>query len=702
MRLGKIRVYSLAKDLGIDSRLLLPVLAGLGVKVSSHASSIDEEVAEKVRLVVQQAQKQRQTAAKAATAPATATAEAPAAEATPEAAEPSERERELSPEEIALAAVGGPELLTTGAPPKGKRAKDEPEAEPEELPEEEPEVLGEPEPVLVVEEPTVEAEAVPAEQEVEEVKPPTRLRAQHGDRPPHAIDVPPVVTVMGHVDHGKTTLLDAIRDTNVTSTESGGITQHIGASEIIYNSHPIVFLDTPGHEAFTAMRARGASVTDLAVLVVAADDGVMPQTIEAINHATAAEVPIIVAITKTDLPEANPDRVKQQLAERNLVPEEWGGDTIMVNVSSVTREGLDNLLEMILLVAEVQELWADPDADLAGVVVESKLDSSRGPLATVLVRNGKLSVGDPVVCGIACGRVRQMIDSHGEKVQCAMPGVPVEVVGLSNVPDAGDLVEKPKSLKQARAICAERQAALRERRQAVTDQVTLEQLFDQMQQVPARELNLVLKGDVWGSVEALAQSLEGLNQHYEDVQLNVLHSGVGPINDSDVLLARASNAVVVGFHVGIDEAAARGAEEAGVDVRTYDVIYHAVNDISAAMAGLLEPEQRERAIGQAEVRALFRASRVGVIAGCFVTEGVLQRGAQLRVRRGDEVIYTGVLSSLRRFQDDVTEVEAGFECGVSLQDFDDFQEGDTLEAFVIEEVRRQPVTTQTAARSTGQ
>jgi translation initiation factor IF-2 len=455
----------------------------------------------------------------------------------------------------------------------------------------------------------------------------------------------------------------------------------------------IIFLDTPGHKAFTAMRARGAQVTDMAVLVVAANDGVMPQTLEAMDHARNAGVPILVAVNKTDLPDANPDRVKQQLAEHGLVPEDWGGQTVCVPLSALTGQGISDLCEMILLMAEMEDLWADPEGEFIGVVVESRLDAARGPLATVLVRNGSLSVADAVLAGTSAGKVRQMVDPHGKSRKTAVAGTAVEVVGLSKVPDAGELVEKRASLREARAEADERQLATKKRRGARPAQVALEKLLGQIEAGEVEDLNLIIKGDVWGSVEALRQSLEGLNEHYEGVRVRVIHTGVGEISETDVLLARASNAIVVGFHVGVDATTLREAEQSSVQLRYYDVIYEAIDDISAAMAGLLPPTLIERELGHAQVRATFRASKLGVIAGCLVTDGVMRRGTLIRVLREGEQVFQGRLDSLRHLKEDRTELEAGFECGINVQGFDAWKEGDIIEAYVVEEKRAVPVTT---------
>ena len=489
---------------------------------------------------------------------------------------------------------------------------------------------------------------------------------------------PPVVTVLGHVDHGKTTLLDTIRHTNVAAGEFGGITQHIGAYQVDRGGRRITFIDTPGHEAFTALRARGAQVTDIAVLVVAADDGVMPQTVEAINHARAAQVPIVVAINKVDLPQANPERVKQQLAELGLVPEEWGGDVVMVPVSARTGEGIEELLEMILLVAELHDLRADPRKPARGTVLEARLDRGRGPVATVLVQEGTLAVGDAVVVGEAYGKVRAMTDDRGQRLPEAGPSTPVEVVGLSDVPTAGDLLEVVPDERRAKAVAEER----RERRRAA--ELTQARKGSVEELVEVRELRLVVKADVHGSLEAITGALQRLQT--EEVKLNVLHAAVGAVTESDVMLAAASRAVVLGFNVRPDPAARQLAEQEGVDVRLYRIIYEALDDVQALIKGLAAPKRTEVILGRAEVRRIFPISRVGTVAGCYVVEGRISRSAQVRLVRDGTVVYDGRVASLRRFKDDVREVAAGFECGMVLENFQDIKEGDVIEAYAVQEL----------------
>jgi len=496
----------------------------------------------------------------------------------------------------------------------------------------------------------------------------------------------PIVTVMGHVDHGKTSLLDAIRKTNITQTEAGGITQHIGAYMVNINNRKICFIDTPGHEAFTAMRARGAQVTDIAVLVVAADDGVMPQTVEAINHAKAANVPIIVAINKIDKPTANIDRIKQQLVEYSLVPEDWGGDTIMVPVSARTGEGIEELLEMILLVAEMEELKANPNRKAVGTIIEAQLDKGKGPLATVIVQKGTLKVGSVVVSGSSYGRVRAMFDDKGRGVKKALPSTPVVILGLSEVPNAGDLLYEVDDEKTARTIAEKYQEKLREQQIKAEQKVSLDDLFERIKQGEIKELNIIIKADVRGTIEALKQSFEKLSN--EEVKINIIHSGVGGITESDVMLASASNAIIVGFNVRPNLNAIDVAKREKVDIRTYRVIYDAIEDIKAAIKGMLEPTIVEEVLGRAEVRATFKLPSGVIVAGIYVLDGKIARNAKVRLLRNDVVIFEGNISSLKRFKDDVREVQSGFEAGIGLENFNDIKEGDLIEAYLLKEVKR--------------
>lgn len=511
--------------------------------------------------------------------------------------------------------------------------------------------------------------------------------AENLDKPEDLQDRPPVVTIMGHVDHGKTSLLDVIRHTNVTASEAGGITQHIGAYQVELKGRKITFLDTPGHEAFTAMRARGAQVTDIAILVVAADDGVMPQTIEAIHHSQAANVPIIIAVNKIDKEEANPDRIKQALTEYNLVPEEWGGETIYCNVSAKTREGLENLLETILLIADVSDIKANPNRKADGTVIEAKLDKGRGTVATVLVQNGTLEIGDYLIVGTAHGRVRAMQDDRGRRLKKALPSTPVEVIGLSDVPHAGDKFNAVEDEHLAKQIISERTDQKREETIQSNTRISLDELFAQIQKGEIKDLNIIIKADVQGSIEAIKQSLEKLSN--EEVRVNIIHQGVGGITETDVMLASASNAIIIGFNVRPDANARREAEVQQIDIRLYSVIYSAIEDIKSALSGLLTPEIKEVVVGRGEVRAVIKVPKVGFIAGCYLTEGKISRNNQVRIIRDGIVIHEGDISSLKRFKDDVKEVSSGFECGLSLERFNDFREGDQFEAFAQEEVKRE-------------
>lgn len=507
------------------------------------------------------------------------------------------------------------------------------------------------------------------------------------DRPEDLVTRPPVVTIMGHVDHGKTSLLDQIRNSSVTSTEAGGITQHIGAYQVTINGQKITFLDTPGHEAFTAMRARGAQVTDIAILVVAADDGVMPQTIEAIDHAKAAGVPIIVAINKIDKPDSNPDNVKTELSQYGLISEEWGGDTIMVPVSAKKNIGINDLLEMILLVAEMEDLKANPKRSARGKVVESKLDKNRGATATLLVQNGTLRNGDFLIVGSTQGRIRAMFDYHGKPIAKAGPSVPAEILGLNDVPAAGDDFVVVANERLAKQVAEQRSQEKHLKEISRGAKVSLEDLFTQIQQGDVQELNIVLKADTQGSIEAIKQSLEKLST--DEVRVNIIRTAVGGIRETDVSLAMASNAIIIGFNVRPDVNAKRLSEKEQVDVKTYSIIYEAIDDVKAAMSGLLAPDIKENELGQAEIRSIIKVPKVGNIAGCYVTDGKITRHSKIRVLREGIVIYDGEIASLKRFKDDVKEVASGYECGISLEKYNDFKEGDILEAYILEEVKRE-------------
>ncbi len=512
-----------------------------------------------------------------------------------------------------------------------------------------------------------------------------RLFEPEEDKDEDLVKRSPIVVVMGHVDHGKTSLLDAIRKTNVTTGEAGGITQHIGAYQVRINGEAITFLDTPGHEAFTAMRARGAQVTDIAVLVVAADDGIMPQTVEAINHAKAANVSIIVAINKIDKPTANPDKVKQELTEYGLVPEEWGGDVICVPVSAKTGENIDTLLEMINLVAEVQELKANPNRMATGTVIEARLDKGRGPVATMLVQNGTLHTGDVIIAGAALGRVRVMLDDHGNRIQAAGPSMPVEITGLAEVPAAGDTFHAVEDERLAKELVEQRKQEAKEEQFSAYRKVTLDNLFSQISEGEMKELPIIVKADVQGSVEAVKQSLEKISN--EEVRVKVIHGAVGAVSESDVMLANASNAIIVGFNVRPDPVAKEMADREDVEIRLYRIIYDAINEVTDAMKGMLAPKYRDVDLGRAEVRQVYKISSVGTVAGCYVLDGKLARNAKIRVVRDGIVVAEDEMSSLKRFKDDAKEVAKGYECGVTLEKFADIKEGDIFEAYITEEYR---------------
>ena len=511
-----------------------------------------------------------------------------------------------------------------------------------------------------------------------------RLIDDHEDTEDELVSRAPVVVVMGHVDHGKTSLLDYIRHANVASGEAGGITQHIGAYTVEINGSPITFLDTPGHEAFTSMRARGAMVTDIAILVVAADDGIMPQTIESINHAKAAGIPLVVAINKMDTVGANPERIKQQLTEYDIVPEEWGGDTIVCPISAKTGMGIDNLLENLVILAEVQELKANPNRAAKGAVIEARLDKGRGPIMTVLVQNGTLKLGDIIIAGTAVGRVRTMINDKGMRITEAGPSVPVEISGMSEVPSAGDTFNAVADERMARELVEERKIQQKNAAFGTNKKVSLEELFSQIQAGEMKTLNIIVKADVQGSAEAVKASLEKITN--DEVRVKVIHSGVGAINESDVMLAATSGAIIVGFNVRPDNAARDNAARSNVDMRMYRVIYDCINEIEAAMKGMLAPKFKEVVIGHAEVRETYKVSKVGTVTGCYVTDGKIQRGCSVRVLRDNVVVHEGELASLRRFKDDVKEVASGYECGMQVEKFNDIKVGDVIECFVMEQV----------------
>jgi translation initiation factor IF-2 len=716
--MAKPRVHEVAKELGLTSKEVLAHLEKIGQPVKSHSSTIDEALAERVRNeLVNGASPEAPVepaapkgAAKAppkkkTTQPKTASSEpAPAAE--PPAAEPPAAKAEPStPSEqpVAEPAAAAPEPEAPADEPaakairvhRGVTVKDFAEkidVNPAEIVKI---LLGLGEMVTVTQSMSDEAVLLVAEQLAVDVQvvDPGQEEAEEEDFAADAeeagelIPRPPVVTVMGHVDHGKTSILDAIRHADVVSGEAGGITQHIGAYQVRHDGRAVTFIDTPGHEAFTAMRARGAQVTDIVILVVAADDGVKPQTVEAIDHAKAAEVPIVVAVNKIDRPESDPSRVRQQLSDYGLLPEEWGGETVFVDVSAKQRTNLDGLIEMILLTADVQlDLKANPKVMARGVVIEAHLDKGRGPVASVLVMRGTLLQGDSLLAGTAWGRVRAMLDERGNQLEEAGPGQPVQVLGWQSVPEAGDEFRSLEDEREARRIAQEREHHQREAELVEQRTRSLQTLLAATREGEVPELNLLLKADVQGSVEALEGQLEKLDQ--ELVRLSVLRKGVGAITENDVTLAQASNAIVIGFNV-VPTAQARAlAEDEGVDVRTYRVIYQAVQDIENAASGLLGPEMREVPIGQAEVRAIFRVPRAGIVAGCYVTEGTIRRNARVRLVRDGVVVYETGLSSLKRFKDDVREVAQGYECGMSLEGYQDIKEGDVIQAFEVQEVAR--------------
>ncbi|MCE5241443.1 translation initiation factor IF-2 [bacterium] len=689
--MAKVRVFQLAKEMGLQTEALLAALAKLGVENVTKASAIDDETATALRDIIGEQAAKVKAAEEAKVAEAAAAKEA----AAPAAAPAAKRGRGKA----APAEAPAPEGEAATAPPMTEEEKKEREREEREKKEREGRLPGGPprlhEGLMELEEHLAAMQGrAGEEEEAPLVKPiPDMARRPSGDRPEWAIDVPPVVTVLGHIDHGKTSLLDALRNTQIAAGEAGGITQHIGASEISHDGKPIVFLDTPGHAAFTAMRARGAQVTDIAIIIVAADDGIMPQTVEAINHAKAAQVPIVVAINKVDLPDANVDRVKQQLLEHELVPEEWGGSTIVVPISARTGEGLDNLMEMLHIVAEVQELWADPNADLAGIIVEAQLDQSQGPVATVLVRNGRLSVGDVVVCGTAYGRVRRLRNWLGKTIKTVEPGHPASVIGLSDVPESGDVMIRVATPKEARVMAEQNALVLREHQAIGAQGAALRELYHTLQGGQIKDLNVIIKADAYGSAQALESSLLQLNEELEEVKINVIHVGVGAVSESDVLLATASKAIVVGFHVEADASVLQAAASEGVEVRTYRIIYQVLDDFRAAAFGMLEPLIETQYLGKAEVLQIFRISRVGVVAGSRVTDGEMRPNADIVVTRDGEEVYRGKLTSLRHFNQDVSVMQAPAECGLAATDFRGWKVGDKVEATMQVTVERklQPV-----------
>jgi len=698
--MSKVRVYELAKELGTTSKKLIEVMESMDISVNNHMSTLSDDQAKKVMAILtgQAGGKPPKEAAKEKVKdkeqesekkkPAPAPSRKKEKPVDDEKAIPSRKARKAIQEEKRAAALKAkkPKLRLEGQVTIAELAGHF-EAAPTDL----IAYLMDIGVMANLNQPlTTESLEVLAEEygfEVDYIEDPVEeeLLALDDDGKTEVLRKP-VVTVLGHVDHGKTSLLDTIRSAKVTAGEVGGITQHIGAYQVEVNDKKIVFLDTPGHEAFTAMRARGAQITDIAVLVVAADDGVMPQTVEAINHVKAAQVPILVAINKIDKPDANPDRVKQQLSEQGLVSEEWGGDTIFVPVSAIRGDGIEELLEMILLLAEVEELKASPDRAARGTVVEAKLDRGRGAVATVLVQDGTLRVGDPIICGSIAGKVRAMLSDRGERVESAGPSTPVEIIGLNDVPLAGDRFQVVGDDRIARTVAEKRAIKLKEVSRRV-QRVTLEDLFKQIQEGEVKDLNLIIKADVQGSVEAVQDALSKLS--LEEVQIRIIHTGVGAINESDIMLASASNAIVIGFNVRPDSNARRLSEQDQVDMRLYRIIYEAIEDIKNAVTGMLKPVMKEVILGQAEVRQLFKVSRLGSIAGSYVTEGKITRNAMIRViRDGTVILDQGRIESLKRFKDDVREVSTGYECGILIENYNDLHEGDIIEAYTMEQVAR--------------
>lgn len=672
----RIRVYELAKELGMTSKELIEKISDLNLEINSHMSTIEDEEAELIMELIEEENKDKKAIEKKRTKKKDDSSK-------------NDEEKSLKKKEIIKDTESNEKVIEIGNTIIVRELADKMSVtasqiitklislgvmvnQNQEIDFDTASIIGEEFGFTVKESETIENVD---EFELDFEDPEESLKPR-----------PPVVTVMGHVDHGKTSLLDAIRKTQVTRSEAGGITQHIGASTVNIKNKKIVFLDTPGHEAFTAMRARGAQVTDLAILVVAADDGVMPQTIEAINHAKAAGVPIIVAINKMDKPTANPDRIKQELVEQGLVPEDWGGDTICVPVSARNGEGIDELLEMILLVAEMQELKANPDRRAVGIIIEAQLDKGKGPLASVLIQKGTLNVGDNVVSGSAYGRVRAMLDDKGKRVKKATPSIPVMILGLSEVPEAGEYLYSVEDEKTARIYAETRKQKKREEQLKLNQKVSLDDLFDQIQSGEVKDLNVIIKADVRGSIEAIRQSLVKLEN--EEVKVNVIHGGVGGITESDVMLASASNAIIIGFNVRPTLNAMDIAKRENVDIRTYRIIYEAIEDIQSAIKGMLEPTIVEEVIGRAEVRATFKVPNIGMIAGIYVLQGKLTRNCKVRLLRNDIVIFEGNVSSLKRFKDDVKEIQSGYEGGLGLENYNDVKEGDIIEAYILKEVER--------------
>src|SRR5215218_397692 len=715
-----IRVYEIAREQSLESKEVIQRLREAGVEVKSHSSSVEENVYERVfgdgetpngRTAAQEAEAQEARAEAERSGHGATMAEAPAEEpvSVPQQGRPQKKRRRVVIDASARNRGARPAAPSAPAPREPERApveEEEPEStgvrvEPGATVKDLGDAVGVPPTQIIkvlmglgemktltqtlsTEEIELVSEELGVEVEIGAVEEPEPIEVAPDDDPADLVEKPPVVTVMGHVDHGKTSLLDRIRRANVQSGEAGGITQHIGAYQVESDCRKVTFIDTPGHEAFTEMRARGARVTDVVVLVVAADDGVMPQTEEAIEHARAAGVPLVVALNKIDVPNANPDRVLGQLSERGLVPEVYGGETVTVPVSAKTGEGIDELLENVLVVAELEELRANPNAPASGYVIEGERDPGRGPVATLLLNRGTLHKGDVLLAGTAYGRVRAMLDYTGKRVKSAGPGDPVEILGLSGVPEAGTRFEVVEHERIARDRAQQAEAALR--RQELAQGGTRRTLEELLGEGGTQDLNLVVKADVAGSVEALKEALARLST--DEVRVNIVRSGVGALTDSDVMLASASDGIMLGFNVRPTNTAKQVAEREGVEIRTYDVIYKALEEIEAAMRGMLAPEIEERETGTAEVRAIFRVPTVGTVAGCYVTSGEISRNNRVRVVRDGIVIYEGNIASLRRFKDDVRSVRQGFECGVSVENFNDVKEGDALEFFEVVEVPR--------------
>lgn len=681
--MAKIRIYELAKELSMSSKELLEKIEDLDLNISSHMSSIEQEEAKLIKELFIEDQKDPKGKDSRDTSDNKSKMEGAKEKVNIEKNKNDELNEEILEDIEEIDAIEIDYEITV------KDLADKLEVSPAEVI---TKLIGLG--VMASQNQSIDFETaiivgeefgktiVHKEEEVDMDK----FDLDYEDDPKNLKSRPPIVTVMGHVDHGKTSLLDAIRETSVTIGEAGGITQQIGAYGVDVGDKKVVFLDTPGHEAFTSMRARGAKVTDIAILVVAADDGIMPQTVEAINHAKAAEVPIIVAINKIDKPESNIEKIKQELTEYGLVPEDWGGDTITVPVSAKQRTGIEDILEMILLVAEMQELKANPNRKAVGTIVEAQLDKGMGPLATVLVQKGTLHVGDMVVTGTASGRIRAMLDNFGKRVKKATPSVPVVILGLSEVPNAGELLYSVENEKIARKYASDMKNVLKARNSKSSAPVSLEDLFDKIKEGEIKDLNIIIKADVRGSIEALTQSLEKIDN--DEVKINVIHGGVGGITESDIMLAAASNAIVIGFNVRPNFNAIEAAKSEKVDIRTYRVIYEAIEDIESAVKGMLDPKLVEEVLGRAEIRATFRLPNSNSIGGIYVLNGKITRKSTIRLLRDDVVIFEGNISSLKRFKDDVREVLSGYEGGIGLENYNNIKEGDIIEAYILKEVQR--------------